>query len=79
MPMIVWGTLTVMMLTYLSTLRLCASILQSLPRALGGSKHRHSCFRSERCNLANAKKKFYAFMYYIILLDMQISNTISYK
>jgi hypothetical protein len=48
---------TVKALTYLSTLRLCASILQSLPRELGGSKHRHSCFRSERWNLANAGKK----------------------
>jgi hypothetical protein len=45
-----------------------------ISRALGGSKHRHSCFRSERCNLANAKKKFYAFMCYIVVLDMQISN-----
>jgi hypothetical protein len=44
-------------LTYLSTLRLCASILQSLPRALGGSRQRHSCFRSERCNLRKTEKK----------------------
>jgi hypothetical protein len=42
--------------TYLSTLRLCASILQSLPRALGGSRHRHSCFRSERCNLEKTEE-----------------------